>query len=1032
MNKERNNRMTTVSLLGALLVALILVFSTIFMGRAATKDTQDAVRSVSLLYLDELAGRREEVVESNLQEKIADMKIAIEMMSEEDLSDTAHLQEYQKRLRRIYTLRRFAFVDEDGLIYTADGIERNIDTYHFDYRTISEAEISIMDLSHSEKSVVIAMPVDLTLEEKKLKAAFMEIAMDELLSGVSMNAREDSATFCNIYTRQGVAMSNTVLGGLAQEDNLIEAMKIAAFEDGYSYEKFYEEFTNSRAGETSFTYNGIQETLAYVPVRGTDWLLTYLIRESVISQRISPISDAIIRRSLTQSLLTAMVLLGMFGLIASQMKRNAKLELEREKADAANRIKQEEMEEMLILKEKLLEEEKMRSRHDSMITAMASDYRSVYHVNLDHDEAICYRSDPEDEDKYVQGQHFSYYEAFKNYCEKYVDERFRQGFMDFINPKNIREGLEKEAILAYRYLIRRKGKEYYEMIRCAGVRRSEDRADHKVHEIGIGFTIIDAEMRESLAQQRALSDALSVAEGANRAKTAFLSNMSHEIRTPMNAIIGLDNIALNDPETPEKTKEYLRKIGASADHLLGLINDILDMSRIESGRMTLRHEEFSFRKLLESINTMFSSQCQDKGLNYSCSIINDVDDYYIGDDMKLRQVLINILGNAVKFTPEGGKVSMEVECTNRFDGKSALTFRIADTGIGMSKEFIPKIFETFSQEDVTSTSKYGSTGLGMPITKSIVEMMNGSIDVQSEKGKGSTFTVSVTLEDSKRKDSDVAMNEIDPSKLSVLIVDDDDVACQHGKLVLEKAGINAEVVNSGKEALKMVELRHARMHPYDLILIDWKMPEMDGIETTRRIREVIGEESAIIILTAYRWDDVLEEALKAGVDSFLAKPLFAGAVMEEFSSALDSRRFKDDIKKNKADLNNRRILVAEDVKINAEIIQMLLKSKNMESDLAENGRIALELFAKHPQGYYDAILMDMRMPEMDGLEATRKIRALDRQDAKEIPIVALTANAFDEDVQRSLQAGLNAHLSKPVSPDALFGTLETLIRDESK
>ena len=326
------------SLLGALLVALILVFSTIFMGRAATKDTQDAVRSVSLLYLDELAGRREEVIESNLQEKIADMKIAIEMMSEEDLSDTAHLQEYQKRLRRIYTLRRFAFVDEDGLIYTADGIERNIDTYHFDYRTISEAEISIMDLSHSEKSVVIAMPVDLTLEEKKLKAAFMEIAMDELLSGVSMNAREDSATFCNIYTRQGVAMSNTVLGGLAQEDNLIEAMKIAVFDGGYSYEKFYEEFTNSQAGETSFTYNGIQETLAYVPVGGTDWLLTYLIRESVISQRISPISDAIIRRSLTQSLLTAMVLLGMFGLIASQMKRNAKLELEREKADAENRF----------------------------------------------------------------------------------------------------------------------------------------------------------------------------------------------------------------------------------------------------------------------------------------------------------------------------------------------------------------------------------------------------------------------------------------------------------------------------------------------------------------------------------------------------------------------------------------------------------------------------------------------------------------------------------------------------------------------
>ncbi|MBO5526961.1 MAG: hypothetical protein J5946_02845, partial [Erysipelotrichaceae bacterium] len=459
MNRERNNRMTTMALLGALLVALILVFSTILMGRAATKDTQDAVRSVSLLYLDELAGRREEVVKNNLQKKINDMQIAIELMSDEDLSDITHLQEYQKRLRRIYSLERFAFVDEDGMIYTADGMESNIDAYQFDYRTISAPEISVMNLHEQNKSVIIAMPVDLSLEGKKLKAAFMEITMEELLSGVSMNAREDAPTFCNIYTRQGVALSNTVLGGLAQEDNLIEAMKIAVFEDGYSYEKFYEEFSNSQAGETSFTYNGIKETLSYVPVKGTDWLLTYLIRESVISERISPISDAIIQRSLLQSLLTAAVLLGMFGLIASQMRHNARLQLEKEKVDAENRIQQEEMKERLILQEKLLEEEKMRSQHDSMITAMASDYRSVYYVNLDHDEAICYRSDPEDEDKDVQGQHFSYYEAFKNYCEKYVDEKFKKGFMDFINPDNIRQGLEKEAILAYRYLIRRKGKE---------------------------------------------------------------------------------------------------------------------------------------------------------------------------------------------------------------------------------------------------------------------------------------------------------------------------------------------------------------------------------------------------------------------------------------------------------------------------------------------------------------------------------------------------------------------------------------------
>ena len=534
------------------------------------------------------------------------------------------------------------------------------------------------------------------------------------------------------------------------------------------------------------------------------------------------------------------------------------------------------------------------------------------------------------------------------------------------------------------------------------------------------------ELEEKLMRQQELADALAAAEDANRAKTAFLSNMSHEIRTPMNAIIGLNNIALNEPTASEKVKEYLRKIGTSAHHLLGIINDILDMSRIESGRMVIRSEEFSFARTIEQVNTIINGQCRDKGLQYECRMKGNVNDYYIGDDTKLRQVLLNVLGNAVKFTPEGGKISFEVEETARFDGKSTLEFTVSDTGIGMSKDYLPHLFDPFSQEDSSTTSKYGSTGLGMPITKSIVELMNGHIEVESEKDKGTTFTITVTLLDSERKPAEfIEAGVPQPHELCVLVIDDDPIACENAQIVLGQTGISCEVALSGQEGIDMVLLRHARREPYDLILIDWKMPDLDGVETTRRIRKEVGNEIPIIILTSYSWDDIADEAIEAGVDTFVAKPLFAGKVMDEFREAFKKKNIR--LERETADLRGLRVLLAEDVAVNAEIMMMVLSMREMEVDLADNGQIAVDKFKEHEAGYYAAILMDMRMPVLDGLDATRMIRALERPDAKTIPIVALTANAFDDDVQRSMQAGLNAHLSKPVEPEALFRTLESLV-----
>ena len=545
----------------------------------------------------------------------------------------------------------------------------------------------------------------------------------------------------------------------------------------------------------------------------------------------------------------------------------------------------------------------LRTQANSMINALSSDYRGVYYVDLDKNEGICYQTYEQLEDALKHGEHFSYNETFTAYANKYVIEKYKEQFLNFINSDEIRKALAKERIISFQYMINRNNTEYYEMIRIAGVRHPEDRDDNIVHAVGVGFTDVDAETRKTLAQSQALKDALAATESANKAKTAFLSNMSHEIRTPMNAIIGLNRIALSDTTILKNTRENLEKIGVSAEHLLDIINDILDMTRIEAGKMVLKQETFSLASLIHQIDVMIGGQCNDKGLKWKCEYNNKDNDYFVGDDIKLKQVLINILGNSVKFTPEGGSVTFFVEPISHYDNKTALRFVMKDTGIGMSKEFLPKLFDAFSQEDLTTKTKYGSTGLGMSITKSIIEMMNGEIKVDSEKNVGTTFTVTLTLTNSDQK------------------------------------------------------------------------PE-ESEETNQKE----SDETAV------------------------------------------------DVKNKKADLKGRRILLAEDMAVNAEIIKMVLSMREIKVEHAVNGKIAVDMFANSEEGYYDAVLMDMRMPEMDGLEASKHIRAMDRMDAKDIPIIALTANAFEEDVQRSLQAGLNAHLSKPVEPETLFVTLESFIR----
>ncbi len=529
-----------------------------------------------------------------------------------------------------------------------------------------------------------------------------------------------------------------------------------------------------------------------------------------------------------------------------------------------------------------------------------------------------------------------------------------------------------------------------------------------------------------------------VAEDASRAKTSFLSNMSHEIRTPMNAIIGLDSIALRNPNLQPQTREHLEKIGASAKHLLGLINDILDMSRIESGRMVLKNEEFSFREFLDQINIMINGQCVDKGLHYDCDLIGRVRDYYIGDDMKLKQVLINILGNSVKFTSPPGRISLTVEETEERESECVLLFRMKDTGIGMEPSFIPRIFEAFSQEDAATINRYGGSGLGMAITKNFVEMMNGTIHVESEKGVGSVFTVTVTLgrsERSFRSESGISI----PQGFRAAVVDDDEISREHARIVLESIGIHADVFTSAHLALENLHQAREQGRPYHLVLTDYKMPDMNGAELTRNLRTFDEGETIVFLLTGYNWGIIEEETLATGVDSIMAKPLFTDNLLKEISTVLARRSGVNETEANKPEsppdrslLAGRRVLMAEDVEQNAEILEDLLDLEGIESEHAENGEIAVRMFSEMPEGYYDAILMDVRMPVMDGLTATKTIRSLSRPDARTVPIIAMTANVYDEDVERSLRSGMNAHLSKPIEPDLLYRRLAESIRNRQE
>ena len=514
---------------------------------------------------------------------------------------------------------------------------------------------------------------------------------------------------------------------------------------------------------------------------------------------------------------------------------------------------------------------------------------------------------------------------------------------------------------------------------------------------------------------QALSNAVAAAETANRAKSTFLSNMSHDIRTPMNAIIGFTTLALSNINDTERVKDYLGKTLASSNHLLSLINDVLDMSRIESGKIHLEEVEVNLSDVLHDLKTIVSGQIYAKQLELYMDVMDVTDEDVYCDKTRLNQILLNLLSNAIKFTPAGGTVSVRVrQLAGKVRGCGQYEFRIKDNGIGMSQEFAKKIFEPFERERTSTVSRIQGTGLGMAITKNIVDMMGGTIEVQTAQGKGTEFTVCVPMRAQTEQRPVEKITELEG--LKALVVDDDFNTCDSVTKMLVKVGMRAEWTLSGKEAVLRARQSIEMSDAYHAYIIDWRLPDMNGIEVTRRIRS-LNDDTPIIILTAYDWSDIEVEAKAAGVTAFCAKPMFMSDLRETLMSALGQKQTdaaQGLLPDKNADFKGKNILLVEDNELNREIAQEILREYGFLVDSAENGAVAVEKVSTAAPGSYDLVLMDVQMPIMDGYTATRKIRALDDPARAKLPILAMTANAFDEDRRNALESGMNGFLSKPI------------------
>ena len=660
-----------------------------------------------------------------------------------------------------------------------------------------------------------------------------------------------------------------------------------------------------------------------------------------------------------------------------------------------------------------------------IIEGLAMEYYSVLLLDPDTDIVTTFRTDEcaRTSDGYFAKNNNCWSKIVKSYAKEYVSDRSRDEYIEKLSTDYIRSQKESYSVT---YEALTWGKTSYLQIRVAYVK---ERDGNNV--VVIGTRNVDDLIKKERAQEMALQAAYDAAEAANRAKTDFLSNMSHDIRTPMNGIIGMTAIAASHIDDRERVQDSLQKITMASKHLLSLINEVLDMSKIESGKVQLMEEEFNLSDLVDNLITMTNSQVKEHHHELKVSISNLTHEAVIGDSLRIQKVFMNIMSNAVKYTPDGGEIHLSISEKPSCQAKvGCYEFIFEDNGIGMRKEFVDRIFEPFARAEDERVSYIQGTGLGMSISRNIVRMMGGDIKVESILGVGSRFTVTfyLKLQDTEKIQYDKFVN------LDVLVADDDKLSLESCCSVLDDLGMRTKGVSTGEEAVREVVLCHEQGKDYFACIIDWKMPGMDGIETTRAIRKEVGNDVPIIIISAYDWSDIEQEARAAGANAFISKPMFRSRLVKTFCTLMDeevqqeSVMAMDDLAS--MELSGYRALLVEDNELNVEVATVILEMTGLSVERVSDGTEAVDRMNDCEDGYYDIVFMDIQMPKMNGYDATRAIRAMNRNYCRQVPIVAMTANAFAEDVQAAKTVGMNGHIAKPLELKALLGVLQKWLKNE--
>ncbi len=662
----------------------------------------------------------------------------------------------------------------------------------------------------------------------------------------------------------------------------------------------------------------------------------------------------------------------------------------------------------------------------AIVEALSRDYVNVFAVSEQSETAKIIKLEGYVTEglKKDSAEEYNYSTILENYIGTRVHPDDREELTQVLSLENVRKELSDDGEFMGSYRILDSGEVHHFQYTYLKI---EDNDIGHGGFILVGFRNIDEVIKKEQEQKNVLSEALAQAQYANKAKTTFLNNMSHDIRTPMNAIIGFTSLAVSHIDNQEQVSDYLGKIITSSNHLLSLINDVLDMSRIESGKVKIEEKEVSLPEIMHDLRTIVQADVKSKQLEFYIDTLDVTNETIICDKLRLNQVLLNILSNAMKYTKPGGTVSVRViQTAEASEGYANYEFSVKDTGIGMSPQFLQHVFEPFEREQTSTVSGIQGTGLGLAITKNIVDLMGGTITVESEVGKGSEFRVKFRFRVTETPVEEQKLAQLE--NIKALVVDDDVNTCVSVSKMLSTIGMRSDWTTLGKEAVIRTKFALEQKDPYGAYIIDWLMPDMNGIELVRRIRKVIGKGTPIIIITAYDWTDIEKEAREAGVTAFCSKPIFLSELRNVLGAPFKVKEETAEKEEEEINFEGKRILLVEDNELNMEIAQTILEAVGFIIDTADDGSVAVEQMKKMPADTYDLILMDVQMPIMNGYEATRAIRKLDDPVKAAVPIVAMTANAFDEDRKEAIDAGMNGYAAKPIEIDKLMALLQNILK----